>query len=608
MVKRCFFIAFLQFFAVFPAFAKGLAVHGDAKYKDGFTHFAYADANAPKGGALLLHEVGTFDTLNPFLQKGVPATYLSTLVFQDLGTKPLDEPFSVYPSVAESFEVAQDRLSMIIKLNQAAKFSDGQPVTADDVVFSFTRLATHAESQPFYKYYWHDIKEFKALDRHTVKLVFAKENNELPLIATELPILPKHIYEKGDWAKDFSDKVVGSGPYVVKDFKKDVFVTFQRNPSWWGKDLPAFKGRYNFDEITIKYYKDDTVAVEAFKKGDFDFFPGNHSKIWATVLVGDRIESLKWIRKEKWEHHNNQGTQGFLMNLRLPLFQDLRVRQAMALAFDFPWSNKNLFYDLYRPNESFFQNSPLQAKGVPTPEELAVLEPLKADLPAEVFTKEMGWLGKGLEIKDRLRLAMQLLKEAGYSVQDGVATGPAGKLDFKFLTSGPTFNRILEPYFQNLKKLGILVAFEEKEESLYVKRVETRDFAMMSRAIGQSESPGNEQREYWGSKAADVNFSRNYAGVKNKAIDALIDRVIYAKTREELELATRCLDRALYHLHLLVHNWHAPEYKVALWDKFGWPQKLPDYYALNQMIEYMWIDAAKERKLSEAKAQGKPLL
>jgi microcin C transport system substrate-binding protein len=607
MIGRILVLAALQVTSV-AALAAGLAVHGEAKYKDGFTHFDYANANAPKGGAFVMHEQGTFDTLNPFLQKGVAATYLGSLVFQELGTKPLDEPFSVYPSLAESYEVAPDKLSMIIRLDKAAKFADGKPVTGADVAFSFKLLTTHAEAAPFYKYYWADIKEVTAVDQHTVKMVFAKENNELPLIATELPVLPKHVYEKGDWAKDFSDKAVGSGPYVVKDFKKDVYITFKRNPDFWGKDRPVFKGRYNFDEITVKYYKDDGVAVEAFKKGDFDFFPGNHSKIWATVLVGERFETLKWIRKEKWPHRNNQGTQGFLANLRNPLFQDIRVRKALALAFDFEWSNKNLFYGLYKPNESYFQNSPLQAKGLPTPEELAILEPLKADLEPEVFSKEMGWLGKGLDIKDRLRLAMQLLKEAGYTVKDGVATGPAGKLEFKFLTSSPSFNRILEPYFQNLRKLGILVSLEEKEESLYVKRVETRDFAMMVRTIGQSESPGNEQREFWTSKAADENFSRNYGGVKNKAIDALVDKVIYAKTRPELELATRCLDRALYHMHLLVHNWHAPEHKVAFWDKLGWPEKLPDYYGLGQIIEYMWVDAAKEKKLAEAKAAGKPLL
>lgn len=614
MIRRILVRAFVQVlgFALLgganTALANGLSVHGDAKYKDGFLKFDYANGDAPKGGTLILHEQGTFDTLNPFLQKGVAATYLTTLVFQDLGTKPLDEPFSVYPAAAESFSVAPDKLSLTIKLAKDARFSDGQALTAADVVFSFERLTQHAQSLPFFKYYWADIKEVKAIDKHTVKMSFAKENNELPLIATELPILPKHIYEKGDWTKDFSDRIVGSGPYIVKDFKKGVFITFQRNPKWWAKDRPVYKGRYNFDEITIKYYKDETVSVEAFKKGDFDFYPGNHSKIWSTVLVGDRFESLKWIRKEKWPHHNNQGTQGFLMNLRLPIFQDIRVRQALALAFDFDWSNKNLFYGLYSPNESFFQNSPLQAKGLPSAEELAILEPLKADLPSEVFTKEMGWLGKGLDIKARLRLAMQLLKDAGYTIQNGVATGPAGKLEFKFLTSGPTFNRILEPYFQNLKKLGVLVSFEDKEESLFVKRVETRDFSMFVRAIGQSESPGNEQREYWTSKAADENFSRNYAGLKNKAIDALVDRVIYAKSRSELELATRCLDRALYHTHLLVHNWHAAEYKVALWDKFGWPTAFPDYYALTQMIEYMWVDQAKEKRLNEAKAAGKPLL
>jgi microcin C transport system substrate-binding protein len=455
--------------------------------------------------------------------------------------------------LAEGFEPAADKLSMTVTIPKNATFSDGKPVTAEDVVFSFKTFQTDKVA-PFYKFYWTDIKEVKAEGPQTVKMVFAKVNPELPLISTQMPILPKHVYEKGDFASDYAQKAVGSGPYVVKDFKAGSFITLKKNPNFWGKDAPQFRGRYNFDEITIKFYKDATAMVEAFKKGDFDVYTINSSKVWALDVTGDRIEKLKWIKKELWPNSNGQGSQGFAFNLRLPIFQDVRVREALALAFDFEWSNKNLFYGQYTESASFFENSPLKAKDMPSPEELAILEPLKGDLSPDVFTKPMGWLGKGQNIKDRLRMAMGLLKEAGYTIKDGVAQGPAGKLEFKFLIDGPGFARIVEPWTQNLAKLGAKVTIEEKEQSVYVKRVESREFDMIVASIGESQSPGNEQRDYWTSAAADQNHSRNYPGIKNKAIDALVDRVIYSKDRAELELNTRCLDRALYHVHSQVHG------------------------------------------------------
>jgi len=283
------------------------------------------------------------------------------------------------------------------------------------------------------------------------------------------------------------------------------------------------------------------------------------------------------------------------------------VRQALALAFDFEWSNKNLFFDQYQQNESFFQNTPLAAHGLPSPEELAVLAPLKADLPAEVFTKEMGWLGRGKAIKDRLREAAGLLQAAGYKVKDGVAEGPGGKLEFRVLLGGGGFQRVIEPYLQNLRKLGVQAKIDEKEASVFTKRLESRAFEMTSVVYAQSQSPGNEQRDFWSSAAARQNYSRNYAGLSNKAIDTLVDRVIYAKDRSELELSTRCLDRALYHTHLMVQNWFSPTHRLAYWDKYGHPATLPLYYSLRQFYALMWYDAAKAAKLSGAQASGLPL-
>jgi microcin C transport system substrate-binding protein len=348
--------------------------------------------------------------------------------------------------------------------------------------------------------------------------------------------------------------------------------------------------------------------TEGFKKGDFDLYAVNGSKVWAVDLTGDRFDALKWIKKELLPNENDQGAQGFVFNLRNPVFQDVRVRKAMALAFDFDWSNKNLFYNQYTEDHSYFENSPLKATGLPTADELKILEPLKADLPPEVFAKEMGYLGKGKDTKDRLREAVALLKEAGYTVKDGVAQGPAGRLELKFLIDSPMWQRIVEPYTQNLKKLGINVTIEEKEESVYIKRVENREYDLIVYAFGESESPGNEQRDYWTSAAADHNYSSNYAGIKSKAIDALVDRVIYAKSRDELVLATHCLDRALYHLHPMVLNWYTAAHRLAYWDKFSRPAQLPLFYYPPTLEEYMWFDTAKAQKLEDAKSKGTPLL
>lgn len=585
----------------------GLAMHGEPKYKGGFKHLDYADPLAHKGGTLTLGVEGTFDTLNPYTSKGDFPPQVATLVFQELGEQTLDEPFTTYPGVAESFEVAPDKLSVTVKLRREAKFSDGKSVTADDVIFSFKTL-TSDKGRTLYKFYWADIKAVSALNKSTVKFEFARQNPELALIVTQLPVLPKHVYGKGDFASDFATKAVGTGPYMVKDFKAGSYLVLKRNPAFWGKDAPLYQGRYNFDEIIVKYFKDPTAEVESFKKGDFDIYPVSSSKVWALDLVGDRFNQLKWIKKDLLPNSNNQGSQGFGFNLRLPIFQDVRIRQAIALAFDFDWSNRNLFYGQYVQSESFFENSPLKAKGRPTPAELSVLEPFKADLPPEVFTREMGWLGKGMDIREKMKEAVSLIKAAGYTIKDGVATGPGGRLEFKFLIRGPGFHRVVEPYLQNLKRLGILVTIEEREDSVYIKRIDNREYEMTVWGQPESQSPGNEQRDYWGSKAADEPSSNNVLGIKNKVVDTLVDKIIYATSREELELMTKTLDRVLYHLHPVVHNWHLGTHRLAYWDKFGRPQTLPKYYSLAQLVEFMWIDPARAKKLDDARNKNAPLL
>jgi len=590
-----------------PVKNAGLAKSGDPKYAPDFKAFAYANPEAPKGGTLVLGTEGSFDSLNPFAVKDDAPLQVGDLVFQTLGEQALDEPFSKYPALAESFAIAPDQLSMTIKLRPEARFSDGKPVTAGDVVFSYKTFQTD-KVPPFYKFYWADIKSVKAVDKHTVKVTFKQVNPELALITTDLPILPQHIYGKGDFARDFATKAVGSGPYVVKDYKVGSYITLVRNPKFWGKDLALYKGRDNFDQITVKFYKDPTAMLEGFKRGDFDVFNVMSSKVWANDLTGDKIDKLHWIKKELWANENDQGAQGFYLNLREPRFKDVRVREALALAFDFDWSNKNLFYGQYKEGTSFFENSPLKATGLPSAGELALLEPFKADLPPEVFTKEIGYLGKGMSINARLREAMHLLQAAGFKVKDGVAQDAQGnKLEFNLTYWEPPFTRVIEPYIQNLHKLGVIVKADQKERSVFIKRIENRAFDMAVLTVAESQSPGNEQRDFWSSKAADQGYSSNYSGVKNKAVDALVDKIIYAKSRAELETATHALDRVLYHLHIMVPQWYLSTHRVAYWNKFARPAQLPLFYQPRQEFEFMWLDQAKARALQQAKAKDAPL-
>ena len=615
----------------------GISVFGDTKYQKGLTHLSYADPVAKKGGRLVLGWTGTFDSLNPFSNKGISPLMLESLVFQNLGLKTHDEVFSQYPSIAESFEVSKDSLSIVIKLNKTASFSDGTPITADDVEFSFN-LFRSDKVNSFYKSYWQDIEKLTKIDKFTVKLFFSKFNPELPAISTQLSILPKHIYNKGDFNDDFVDKVVGSGPYVVKSFKRGASITYKKNEKFWGNTIPFFKGRYNFDEIEIQYYRDETAKVEAFKKGNFDVFICYSSKLWAKDLVGDLFDK-GLIKKELWSHSNNQGSQGFYFNLRKPMFQNIKIRKAIALAFDFEWANETLFYGQYVENKSFFENSELKAIGSISKSEYDILKELKVkyktDVPDDVFNISMGGLGYSLEdafsvsdfasvsgklkeelmksknnrlsLKTRLKLAVTLLKNEGYSIKNGVLVDKNKQpLVFTFLLSSASMARVVEPYLKNLKKIGVQAKIEVKESSIYQRKLQSRDFDIVVLRVGQSQSPGNEQIDYWHSKTAHTKYSRNHAGLENKAVDDLIHKIIYAKSRAEQVLYTKSLDRLLYHLHIAVHHWHHKGHRVAYWDKFNRPKNFPLYYYPTNLIEFMWEDHEKVKRIS--KAMGKKVL
>ncbi len=585
----------------------GIAVGTPLKYPPGFAHFDYADPAAPKGGRIVLSAIGSFDKLNPFSLKGRDPLLLAGLIFESLTVSALDEPIAAYGLLAQSIEFAADKLSLIYRLNPQARFADGKPVTAADVVFSFGVLRSEAAS-PFYRYYYHDVSNVEALDRHTVRLTFAKENPELALISGQMPILPKHFYGGKDFAADFNTALLGSGPYVVKDYEFGKFVLFERNPEYWGRQLNVNAGKFNFDEILIKYYRDETVRLEGLKAGEFDFLAVNSSKQWATDVAGALWDN-GYLVKETFKHHNTAGMQGFAFNIRRPLFQDRRVRQALALGFDFEWSNRTLFHGQYTANNSYFDNSELAAEGLPSPAELALLEPLRHRVPAEVFTTEMGADGAPQPIRQRLRQAARLLRSAGWEVNRGVLTesGTGRQMKFTVTLVSPAWLRIVEPYIANLRKLGVRADMKVVDDSIYERIVRTQDFDVIVQTFGQSQSPGNEQRDYWHSSSATIEGSRNVIGIANPAVDALVDRIIEAPSRRELLTATHALDRVLWHEYYVVPHWYIAVHRVTYRNKFAYPATLPLYY--NPLVHIMmwWYDEARAGELEAAMSDGRPV-
>jgi microcin C transport system substrate-binding protein len=597
-----------------PAGAQGgggrhaISLGGAPKYPQGFRHFDYADPAAKKGGTLVLPGDGGYDTLNPFSLKGRSAFLLENLVFESLTERSQDEPFTEYGLLAEFIEPSADGLSLTYRLNPKARFSDGRPVTAEDVVFSFTVLRSPAAS-PFFRYYYQDIQAVEALDRLTVRLRFAGKNRELAMIAGQLPILPKHIYGAKDFGEGFVRAAVGSGPYRVKEFDFGKFIRYERNPEHWARALNLNVGRYNFNEILVKYYRDETVRLEGLKAGEFDYLSVNVAKQWAVDVKGDKWNN-GWLVKEELKHSNNAGIQGFAFNLRRPIFQDRRVRKALALAFDFEWSNRTLFYGQYVPSHSFFSNSDLAARGLPSPAELKLLAPLRKQIPPEVFAEAVDVLGKNLGgERERLRESLRLLREAGWRVKDGALTDTATGQPLRFTVTlvQPAFQRVVEPYLNQLRKLGVQADMKVVDDAVYQRLMDTKDFDMVVHSFPESQSPGNEQREYWGSAAADQEASRNVIGIKNPAVDALVEKIVAAENRADLVTATQALDRVLWHEHYVVPQWYINSHRVTYWNKLRHPARLPLYYTPFSWLAYWWVDPAQAQALEAAIQANRPL-
>lgn len=576
--------------------AHAIAMHGDPKYPAGFQHFDYVNANAPKGGTLKLHTMGSFDSFMPWLPKGTAAAGMAALgnsyLFDSLTVQSLDEPFTEYGLLAKTIEWPDDRSWVAFTLRDNARFSDGTPVLAKDVVWTFHQLTQ--QGSPLYAYYYADVAKVEAVSKRKVKFTFKPgDNRELAMIVGQLPVLPEHYWKDKKFTAATLTPPIGSGPYKIASFKPGKRVVYQRRKDYWAKDLPVMRGHDNFDKVVFEYYMDDTVALQAFIRGDYDWRSENSSKNWATAYNGEPFKDGTLV-KEAVKHSNPVGMQGFIFNTRRPLFQDRTLREAMGYALDFEWSNAHLFYGQYKRTRSYFQNSELAATGLPDKAELKLLEPLKKNLPPRVFTQAYQPPqsdGSGRP-RANLRRAQSLLKKAGYTIRGDQLYTPDGKpVKFEFLLSSPLFERVVLPFTRNLAVLGIKANVVRVDQSQYVQRVREFDYDMIVGGWGESPSPGNEQRGYWTSAAAKRGSSQNYAGIENPAIDTLVNELIAAHTRAQLVTRCRALDRALQWGFYVIPNWYMDHYRFAYQSRLAHPD-LPPYVTPDGALDLWWDKSA----------------
>lgn len=583
--RRSIFLATTLLATLFagPVYAKdsyGLAMHGDLKYPADFKNLAYVNPDAPKGGTLRLSSIGGFDSLNPFILKGDAAAGLNAmgqgLLYESLMEQAEDEPFSMYGLIAKSVDLADDRTSVTFTINPAARWHDDTPITADDVAWTFETLMK--VGSPFFKAYFSDVGAAKvtAPDRVTFALKNPK-NRELPLILAQMVVLPKHYWTTG--GRNLADGTLtpplGSGPYKISGVRPGSQIEYTRAANWWGKDLPINRGRFNFDKIVYDYYRDQDVSLEAFFAGNYDVRSENVAKLWATGYTAPAVKDGRII-KATIPHAQPVGMQGFIFNTRRPVFADAHVREALNYAFDFEWANKQLADGVYTRTDSYFENSELGSSGLPTGKELEILEKFRGQVPDDLFTKPFNLPKTDGSGNNRagLRHATEILEAAGYKLgKDGVRVNAQGqRLDFEFIDANPALERWINPFLQNLKKIGVNARLRIIDPTQYQNRMDAFDFDMTTMVIGQSDSPGNEQVDYWSSTKADVKGSRNYIGVKDPVVDALVQMIIAAPTRADLVAATHALDRVLLWHYYLIPNWHYPKWRVAWWNNFDHPQ------------------------------------
>lgn len=591
--------------AIAPAAAAaprhGYSPFGDLKYPEDFDHFDYADPAAPKGGVFRLSAVGTYDSLNPFIIQGVPATSLD-LVYETLMVASGDEPSSFYGLVARTIDVADDLSSATIVLDPAARFADGTPVTPADIVFSFETLK--AEGDPNWRQSLAGVAKVTVLAPDRLRFDFvAPYRRSGPMIVANLPVLSAAWWQGRAFDRPSLEPPLGSGPYRVDKIEPGRAVTFRRNPDYWGRDLPVNRGRFNFDVIRYDYFRDRDVEFEAFKAGAYDWREEFTARFWATGYNGPAVAHGQ-IRRDAVPDNRPSGVQAFFPNLRRAKFQNVAVRRALGLAFDFEWTNRTMFFGAYRRMASIFENSPLAAHDWPDAAEIAILEQLRGQVPDGVFTGPYTPPRSDAsgEIRERLKAARTLLEEAGWTLTDGRLVNAAGEpFTIEFLVDEPAFVRIIEPFMRNLARLGIDARIRQVDPTAYQARRETFDFDIIVQRFGLSPTPGDELRDLWGSHGAESPGTLNLAGIKDPVVDRLIEAVLAAESRPDFVTACHVLDRVVMWNEYLIPQWYKGEHTIAWWDRFGRP-KTPPLYTIGHLDT--WWFSPERNAATEA---GTPL-
>ncbi len=580
----------------------GLSLFGNLKYSHNFTHFDYVNPQAPKGGQVRYATVGSFDSLNPFILKGVPAVG-SGLPFESLLVSASDEPDSAYGLIAEKVFQAKDNSWVKFTINKNARWHDGSRITADDVVFSFQTLID--KGHPNFSIMLKGVSEVVSnADLEITYYISDVENRKLPLIIGGLPILQKEYFSKNPFDTTTLVTPMGSGPYKISDLDPGRSITFERVQNYWGKDLPVNVGRYNFDKIIYDYYRDRDVMVEALKAGEYDIHQEYTSKTWATAYDIKAVQD-GWLIKDVLEDNTPSGVQAFFINTRRDKFKNLKLREALSYAFDYEWTNKNIFFGLYKRMASYFENSDLASNGLPEGRELKLLEKFRGQIPNEVFTQKFippKTDGSG-NIRKNLRIAASLLADSGWTLIDGdrVHNQTGHRLEIEFLYFERTFERILAPYARNLEKLGITTSLRLVDVTQYIKRLEEHDFDITTRRFVQGLSPGAELLSYFGSETADQFGTLNASGIKDPVVDALLLEVLSAKDREQLTVATRALDRILLWGHYMVPQWYKGTHHIVYWNFFDRPVVKPKY-AIG--FDTWWWNEEKVRSFKNYKSGG----
>lgn len=558
------------------AFQPSVSMRGKPKYAPDFKSFDYVNPDAPKKGTLKQSAFGSFDTFNPFIINGIPPAGIG-LMYDTLMKQSADEVFSLYGLIADGIFILPDNKGVAFHINPQARFSDNHPITAQDVAFSFQILKE--KGVPTYRYYYQDVRHVEIINTHTIVFHFHPntQNPELPFILGELPILPAHWWQDKDFTKTTLEKPVGSGPYQIDTFEVGRRITYKRLPHYWASNLNVNKGFYNFDTVVFEYYRDTTVAVEAFKAHEFDIRLENEAKKWAHFKTEQAVQDGQ-IKMTQFKHGMPSGMQGYVFNLRRPLFQDIRVRQALSLAFDFDWMNQNLFYGLYTRTTSFFDNSYLKAPLQPTLVEQTVWE----QLPFQDVIRYQNPLPNTtyFPLRTRLKQALDLLKQAGWHVNNKGILVDKNQKPFTFdilfdAGNSATWERVTLPYIAQLKRLGIQANIRSIDSIQYKNRLDSFEYDMIVGVWGQSLSPGNEQRYFWGSSSARQNGSMNYSGIENPVIDALIEKIIQADTAEKLTASTQALDRALQNMYIVIPHWYSPYNRFIYWHEIQMPEQTP---------------------------------